>query len=140
MRASTRQSTGSAAVRFAALLFFWALVLAGPAIFLHEAGHFLAGLAYGEDVRITASSVTSDTLASDYPPVQRVIQTGMGPLVSVVLALIGVALISRFRAFGAALAVTAPRVLSSRSGFLASSPTVPYSDCRRPRHRSTSIR
>lgn len=118
MTSSTTQSTGSAASRFAALLFVWALVLAGPTIFLHEAGHYLAGLAYGEDVRMTASSVISDTLATDYPPVQRVVQTGMGPMTSVVLTLIGIALIGRFRAFGSALAVTAPARFIFSAGFL----------------------
>ncbi|EAQ30662.1 hypothetical protein NAP1_07780 [Erythrobacter sp. NAP1] len=118
MMTSINQWTSSAAGKFAALLFFWSLVLAGPVIFLHEAGHFLAGLTYGEDVRMTASSVISNTPATDYPPLQRVVQTGMGPIVSVVLTLIGIALIGRFRAFGLALAITAPARFIFSVGFL----------------------
>lgn len=34
-------------------LFVWTLILAGPAIFFHELGHFVAGLAFGEDVQMT---------------------------------------------------------------------------------------
>ncbi|WP_271077610.1 hypothetical protein [Aurantiacibacter sp. MUD61] len=101
-----------------AKLFGWALVLTGPTIFLHEAGHYLAGLGFGEEVWMTAASVESNTPASEYPPLQRAIQTGMGPVVSIILTLIGLALIKRSPGFGAALAVTAPARFIFSVGFL----------------------
>ncbi|MEO9826136.1 MAG: hypothetical protein ABJF50_17180 [Paracoccaceae bacterium] len=101
-----------------ALLFALALAFAGPAIFLHELGHYVGGLAYGEEVRMTASSVISDTPTSSYPPVQRLVQTGLGPVVSVLLTLIGIALLNRHWTVGAALAVAAPARFVFSAGYL----------------------
>jgi hypothetical protein len=62
--------------------------------------------------------VVSDTKASDYPPLQRVIQTGAGPLVSIILTLLGLIILKHRRNVGAALAIAAPARFVFSVGFL----------------------
>ena len=84
-------------------LFGWAFILAGPSIFLHEAGHWLAARMFGHEVSFEPTRIVNVGVF-EVPAFEQAIRSGAGPVVSIVLAIIGYFLArSAWREFAAAL-------------------------------------
>ena len=74
-------------------LFVWAILLTGPTILLHEAGHALAAHVHGQAVTLGAFAISypGDIMLTAQ---ERALVAAAGPLVSLMLAFAGVLLVS----------------------------------------------